>query len=100
VKSGYLDRIEDVSGVSGTGKISEFAISSDGRVVVFWASGYSIFPSLEEAVKTHGHNGKTKFVILTDSEAEHCLGCHANLSDEGCEHHSFGCPACLTEASS
>lgn len=94
MKSGYLDRQVDVSGVSGTGEVAEFTISTNGQVVVFWEHGFSYFPSLEEATKVHGHEGKTKFVILTDSEEEHCTNCHHwhNI----CDVHKGECPGCLS----
>lgn len=100
MKRGYLDREEDVSGVSGTGKVSTFTVNDDGRTVVFWPSGHSYFNSLQEAVKTHGHNGKTRFVLLDDTETEHCYGCHKNLSHKGkSEDHPYGCPGCLAGVS-
>lgn len=89
MKRGYLDREEDVSGVSGTGKVSTFTVNDDGRTVVFWPSGHSYFGSFQEAVETHGHNGKTRFVLLDDEEISHCTKCHALK----CEKHSV-CPGC------
>lgn len=100
---GVVERDEDVSGVSGTGKVSTFVVNDDGRTVVFWPVGESRFPTLQDAINTHGHNGKTRFVILDDKdmEEEHCLGCHASLDDPGtCTvHPDFGCPGCLNGVS-
>lgn len=63
---GYVERDVDVSGVSGTGRVAEFTLSSDGRCVVFWEYGHSYFDSLDFAIQTHGHNGNTRFVIVDD----------------------------------
>lgn len=106
MKRGYLERNEDVSGVSGTGKVSTFTINDDGRTVVFWPTGHSYFGSLEEAIAIHGHGGKTRFVILDDDEVSHCIKCHRIWDDlginsiGGCGDHDFGCPGCLATASS
>lgn len=95
MKRGVVERDEDVSGVTGVGKVSEFTIATDGRVVIFWPSGHGYFDSLEEAIKVHGHNGKTRFVILDDEEESHCVKCH---SASICEH--VYCPGCLSVVSS
>lgn len=104
MKRGYLDRREDVSGYSGTGQVSEFAISSDGRIANFWPTGVQFFNSLEDMMKVHGHDGKTIAVILDDevAEIEHCNGCHnvmASVSNAQCAKHDFGCPGCLAGVS-
>jgi hypothetical protein len=86
-----VERDEDVSGVTGIGQVSEFCIATDGRIAIFWPVGVGHFPSLEDAIKVHGHNGKTRFVILDDevAETDHCAHCHY------CTKHDFGCPGCL-----
>jgi hypothetical protein len=100
VKRGYLERYEDISGVSGTGKVAEIAISSDGRVAIFWPppldsiAGYS---DIEKVKRIHGHNGKTAVVIL-DEEAEdheHCLVCHSDV--KYCTEHDNICIACMEQ---
>jgi len=98
VKRGYLERYEDISGVSGTGKVAELAISSDGRVAVFWPpplDSVASYSDIEKVKKIHGHNGRTAIVIL-DEEAEsheHCVDCH----DVGkyCVDHDNICLACM-----
>lgn len=58
----YLDRIEDPSGVSGTGVVAEGVQLSDGRVVLRWLTALSsvaIYESIEEVVAIHGHQGGT-----------------------------------------
>jgi len=97
-----LDRHEDVSGNSGIGKVAELAISSDGRVAVFWPEpipAVANFPDLATVIKAHGHDGKTSVVILNDEVEDypHCNECHKNLLVTGCWKHDFGCPACLKD---
>lgn len=103
MKRGYLEREADVSGVTGTGNVAELVIASDGRVVIFWPTGEGVWPNLEEAMKVHGHGGKTIAVILDDPELEdvsHCEDCHTIViagSGGECDKHDFGCPACLNQ---
>lgn len=99
MKVGYLERDVDISGVSGTGSVAEFAVSSKGNTVIFWEVGTSQFPSLEDAIKTHGHNGSTRFVILNDEveDAPHCRECHEDPKYPRCPKHDFGCPSCLSQ---
>lgn len=99
VKVGYLERDVDISGVSGTGSVAEFAVSSKGNTVIFWEVGTSQFPSLEDAIKTHGHNGSTRFVILNDEveDVPHCYECHEDPKYPRCPKHDFGCPSCLSQ---
>lgn len=90
MKRGVVERDFDVSGVTGTGQICTFVVNDDGRVVIFWPVGEGIWPSLEEAIKVHGHNGNTRFVLLDDDEASHCVKCHSAAI---CDH--LECPGCL-----
>lgn len=97
-----VERNEDVSGVSGTGNVAEFSMSSDGRIVIFWPDGHSYFPSLADAVKVHGHGGKTRFILLDEvkDNVPHCYECHEDNGSVACPAHDFGCPSCLAEAGS
>lgn len=105
MKVGYLERSVDVSGVSGTGSVAEFSVASDGRCTIYWAVGIGNFPSLEEAIAVHGHEGSTTFVILNDEveDAPHCVDCHSIkqfgnvFSEAKCVTHDFGCPSCLSQ---
>lgn len=73
-----LDRVEDESGVSGTGTVAEGGEFSDGVVVLRWivppgSDGYG-FPTsvvfhdkgIESVVAVHGHNGKTRIRYLDE----------------------------------
>jgi len=102
VKRGVVERDFDVSGVTGTGQICTFVVNDDGRVVIFWPVGEGIWPSLEEAIKVHGHNGNTRFVLLDDDEASHCNSCHFFLSRGNgmtCDFHKNECPGCMAGVS-
>jgi uncharacterized protein with GYD domain len=67
MKTYYLCRNEDVSSTSGTGRIAEVAEFDDGAVVVRWigdmnATGVTsttVFHSLADMLKVHGHQGRT-----------------------------------------
>lgn len=93
MQRGYLDRREDVSGVTGTGDVCEIAIAADGRATFFWPEGVGVWPSLEAAMKVHGHNGKTIAIILDDPAEAHCVECHSQ--NMVCEVHGYECPGCL-----
>lgn len=65
-----LHRDEDSSGVSGTGRVAEGVIFSNGKVALTWLTKYSsvsIYDDIEAAIHNHGHAGKTRFVFLDDS---------------------------------
>ncbi len=69
LKMFWLERIEDESGVSGTGIVAEGVIFSNGKCALNWLTNYTsvaIYDSIEVLEKIHGHNGKTK--IRKDDE--------------------------------
>ena len=55
-----LNRLEDVTNVSGTGIIA-VGVQFYDSVVLYWPKSRStaVFPNLDEMVKVHGHGGKT-----------------------------------------
>lgn len=62
----HLERVEDVSGVSGTGRIAEGIEFSDGTCVIRWLSHTpctNIYNNLKQLDLIHGHDGATKVVI-------------------------------------
>lgn len=72
VRPGVMDRVEDSSGVSGTGVVADFVEFPSGRVVIEWRnedndrldtddSGLDLRPSMDLAVEIHGHGGRTQF---------------------------------------
>lgn len=57
-----LIRREDETGISGTGRVCEGVQFSSGRVVMARLTGtnsITIFDSIEDVEKIHGHDGKT-----------------------------------------
>ena len=65
MKTFYLLRKEDISGVSGTGYVAEGVIFADGRVALSWLvepGSINIYDTLKECIEVHGHNGCTKIV--------------------------------------
>lgn len=62
MKTFYLFRKQDVSGVSGTGYVAEGVIFADGKVAISWLSdtnSIAIYDSLKECIEVHGHDGAT-----------------------------------------
>lgn len=64
VRRGVLWRLEDPSGVSGTGIVALWAAFPRGRVVVEWCEppySLSVHDGMAAAVAVHGHGGRTVF---------------------------------------
>lgn len=68
-----LHRAEDVSGSSGTGRIAEGVMASDGSVALRWigAPPYSwcIYEEIEDVTQIHGHEGRAA-VLWIDVDGE------------------------------
>lgn len=61
----YLHRQEDVTGVSGTGRVAEGVVFSTGWVALTWLTAVNslvFYPSIENVEKIHGHGGQTLIV--------------------------------------
>lgn len=57
-----LERIEDESGVSGTGIVAEGVEFSTGQCALSWLSMNSsvgVYPNIKALERVHGHDGKT-----------------------------------------
>jgi hypothetical protein len=66
-----LCRHDDVSGISGTGRVAEGIQFSTGKCVIEWLSrtpSISIFDSIEELLTIHGHDGKTELIWLDEDD--------------------------------
>ena len=62
-----LIRIEDVSGVSGTGVVAEGVAFSTGKVVLSWCSEYrsvTVYDTVGDLEAIHGHEGRTRIEWL------------------------------------
>lgn len=61
-----LVRKQDVSGVSGTGIVAEGVEFHDKQCVLSWFSDHhsvAIYPSVEDIIQIHGHEGATEVVF-------------------------------------
>jgi hypothetical protein len=61
----YLNRMKDISGISGTGRIAEGFVFDNGVVAMTWLTKYtstSIYRSIDDVEKIHGHEGATEVV--------------------------------------
>ena len=59
----YLKRDEDVSGVSGTGRVAEGVEFDNGKVAMTWKSEFpsvTVYDSVTVVEKIHSHKGKDK----------------------------------------
>jgi len=67
LKQFYLDRKDDISGVSGTGIIGHGVILPSGRAVMEWTTKYrsiAIYDSIDEIQMLHAHKGKTELIYV------------------------------------
>ena len=65
----YLKRVEDESGISGTGRVAQGFIFDNGKVAVTWLSEHpsvTVYDSIGEVTAIHGHAGKTEVVMEPD----------------------------------
>lgn len=66
IRKFHLQRDEDESGVSGTGRVAEGVVFSNGWVAMTWLTRHTsaaVYTSLHEVEAIHGHSGKTKVVM-------------------------------------
>ena len=66
-----LNRIEDESGVSGTGIVAEGVQFSTGKCVMGWltsVSSIAVYDSIEELEFIHGHAGMTLIAWMDEEE--------------------------------
>lgn len=60
-----LHRDTDVSGVSGTGKVAEIVIFSDGQAAIHWIGQHpttTAHPDIQSIKAVHGHDGQSRIV--------------------------------------
>ena len=65
----YLNRLEDESGVSGTGRVAQGFIFDNGKVALTWLSenpSVTIYDNIGEVHAIHSHDGKTEVEMLPD----------------------------------
>jgi hypothetical protein len=69
VRRFQLERLVDVSGVSGTGVVAYGAQAPDGTCVLWWESALEsigIYPDMETLLAIHGHQGTTQAMYIDD----------------------------------
>lgn len=63
MKRFYLNRIKDISGISGTGRVAEGFVFDNGKVAMCWltaTSSIAVYDTVEHVEKIHGHAGATE----------------------------------------
>lgn len=63
----YLERLEDESGVSGTGRVADGVCFLNGIAVLNWRkelSSTAVYKSMFVLEEIHGHEGKTRIVWI------------------------------------
>jgi L-alanine-DL-glutamate epimerase-like enolase superfamily enzyme len=64
-----LRRVEDESGVSGTGIVAEGVEFTHGEIALSWLTQHrsiGFYPNRKELMNIHGHEGKT--ILVWDNE--------------------------------
>ena len=65
--TGFLVRADDVTGLSGTGRVAWCVEFPDGKCVVRWCVSdvrqTAVFDSMDDVLAVHGHDGRTKPVF-------------------------------------
>lgn len=62
-----LNRLEDETGVSGTGVVADGVVFEDGTTVLRWRTmggSTAIYDSVQHLESIHGHGGKTVVVFI------------------------------------
>lgn len=71
MKTFILRRLEDESGVSGTGIVAQGCVFDNGYVALTWLthlSSLAWYHSIEVLTNIHGHDGKTVVEYTNDPE--------------------------------
>lgn len=71
LQHGYLERDDDVSGVSGPGRVAEFFVFGDGTCALRWLVppfGTTFYASVSDLKQIHGHGGATRLVPAIDEQ--------------------------------
>jgi len=62
-----LIRVEDLTGVSGTGEVAEGTMFSCGLAVVRWLRepyAMGVYQTLDDVISVHGHEGRTQLQFI------------------------------------
>lgn len=69
----HLQRDEDETGVSGTGRVAEGVEFSDGSIAVRWLSHTActnMYANVKQLMLIHGHGGRTRVVFEDETEGQ------------------------------
>ena len=83
-----LHRIEDTTGISGTGIIAQGCKFDDGTAAMRWLTEFrstALYATMEELEAIHGHGGKTKIVWTGDPVGRAIMDCY----QDRCENAPF-----------
>jgi len=67
-----LERDEDETGVSGTGRVAYGVQFSDGSVALRWSTEWTstaVYAGMADVEHIHGHNGMTRVVWLDEEQS-------------------------------
>ena len=73
VRPFYLERVEDESGVSGTGIVAIGVELPSGKCCLEWRTVHSsvcIYNNITDVANIHGHHGKTRVVWGSPNSSE------------------------------
>ncbi len=62
-----LIRVEDLTGVSGTGEVAEGTVFSSGLAVIHWLRepfAMGVYQTLEDVISVHSHEGRTQLQFI------------------------------------
>ncbi len=77
MKTFRMVRREDATGISGTGVVAEGVEFANGACVLSWLTQFEslgIYPSLDELLRIHGHEGRTTVVFDETIDEAHERG--------------------------
>jgi hypothetical protein len=83
-----LRRIEDESGISGTGTVAQGVVFDNGWCALTWLTKHTsvaFYTSVDEVVAIHGHGGKTEVVQIADCDGEKVSQLTGNYIQDECE---------------
>lgn len=76
-----LHRIEDETGVSGTGIVAQGCVFDDGWVVMRWVNEphtTTLFESIQDVEHIHGHHGKTQILYTSGAYSRDVSSAYAH----------------------
>ena|SRR5437762_12039533 len=76
IRTFHLNRVEDISGVSGKGKVAVGVVMPSGKCIIEWTTtragvpGLGIYDDMEGLKAIHGHEGATEVVFDGEEEKD------------------------------